>query len=86
MATCWYLYILRCADGSLYTGITTDLERRTKEHNEGKAGARYTKTRRPVELIYSETADNRSVASKREATIKKMSRREKLNLLKERRQ
>lgn len=82
MTACWYLYILRCADGSLYTGITTDLERRTHEHNQGKAGAKYTKARRPVELIYSEAVDSRSVAAKREAAIKKMSRQNKLALMK----
>ncbi|MGC1507718.1 GIY-YIG nuclease family protein [Ketobacter sp. MCCC 1A13808] len=82
MSSCWYLYILRCADGSLYTGITTDLERRTREHNQGKAGAKYTKARRPVELVYSEVSENRSSASIREAAVKKMSRREKLALMK----
>ena len=49
----WFVYILECADGSLYTGITTDLERRVSEHNEGKLGARYTRARRPVKLRYS---------------------------------
>ncbi len=77
----WHVYILRCADGSLYTGITTDLTRRTREHNEGRAGARYTRVRRPVELVYSETAATRSEASRREAAIKKLPRSRKLLLL-----
>lgn len=77
----WFVYILRCADTSLYTGITTSLERRTREHNEGRAGAKYTKVRRPVELVYSEVAANRSEASRREAEIKRMSRADKLLLV-----
>ena len=71
--TCWQVYILRCADGTLYTGITNDLVRRVMEHNEGKAGARYTRSRRPVTLVYSEAAANRSEASKREHVIKSLS-------------
>ena len=70
--TNWHVYILRCADGTLYTGITTDLARRVEEHNNGKAGARYTRSRRPVALVYSEAAANRSEASKREHAIKKL--------------
>jgi putative endonuclease len=77
----WYVYILECADGSLYTGITTDLERRLREHNEGKLGARYTRARRPVALRYSATFENRSEASVEEAKIKKLSRRKKLELV-----
>ena len=77
----WYVYILECADGSLYTGITTDLERRLREHNEGKLGARYTRARRPVSLRYSATFENRSEASVEEAKIKKLSRRKKLELV-----
>lgn len=77
----WHIYILRCADGTLYTGITTDLARRLGEHNQGGAlGARYTRSRRPVELIYSETADSRSAAAKREAALKKLDRAAKLAL------
>lgn len=77
----WHVYILRCADGSLYTGITTDLARRVEEHNQGGAlGARYTRSRRPVQLIYSETADSRSAAAKREAALKKLDRPAKLAL------
>jgi putative endonuclease len=77
----WYVYMLRCADDSLYTGITTDLERRTQEHNHGRAGARYTRVRRPVKLVYSETLASRSDAASREAAIKKLSRPQKLLLL-----
>ena len=77
----WYVYILRCADDSLYTGITTDLERRTHEHNHGRAGARYTRVRRPVQLVYSETLASRSEAACREAAIKKLSRPQKLMLM-----
>lgn len=73
--------MLRCADGSLYTGITTDLERRIAEHNgDGPAGARYTRSRRPVQLAYRETAINRSAASQREAALKRLDRARKLAL------
>jgi putative endonuclease len=79
----WAVYILRCADDSLYTGITTDLERRVSEHNGNSpgAGARFTRSRQPVTLVYSETASNRSEASKREMAIKALSREQKLALL-----
>jgi putative endonuclease len=76
----WHVYILRCVDGTLYTGITTDLDRRLTEHNSG-TGARYTAARRPVELFYTERADDRSDASRREVEIKAMSRAEKLGLI-----
>lgn len=73
--------MLRCADGSLYTGITTDLDRRLAEHNgDGPAGARYTRSRRPVQLVYNEAARNRSDASQREAAIKQLDRARKLTL------
>ena len=78
----WYVYIVKCSDNSLYTGITVDLERRVEEHNTSKKGAKYTKSRRPVHLVYSETHQDRSSASKRESAIKKLSRSEKLILLK----
>lgn len=75
--------MVQCADSSLYTGITTELERRVKEHNESQKGAKYTKVRRPVHLVYSEKYADRSSASKREYEIKKkMSREEKLKLIK----
>ncbi len=76
----WSLYILRCADGSLYTGITNDLERRVQEHNMG-SGAKYTRSRRPVVLEYSETHGDRSDASKREYAVKRMTRQQKRRLI-----
>jgi len=78
----YYVYILRCADDTLYTGITTELERRIDEHNGSDKGAKYTRMRRPVKLVYSEEYSDRSAASKREYAIKKkMSRAEKLKLI-----
>ncbi len=77
-----YVYILKCADGSLYTGWTTDLEKRIAVHNSGN-GAKYTKSRLPVELIYYEEFENKSDALKRECAIKKLSRTEKLKLISE---
>ena len=78
----YYLYILKCCDNTLYTGITTDLVRRVKEHNASKLGAKYTTVRRPVKLVYSQEFDNRSEASKQEYLIKQLSRLEKLKLIK----
>lgn len=78
-----YVYILRCADDSFYTGYTTDPERRTRVHNSGK-GAKYTRARRPVELIYTEEYDDRTEAQRREYAIKQLSRAEKEKLIKER--
>lgn len=78
-----YTYILKCRDGSLYTGWTTDLERRLKEHNSGK-GAKYTKSRRPVVLAYYETFDTKEEAMKREYAIKHLKRKDKLMLLESR--
>ena len=78
----YFTYILQCSDTTLYTGITTDLERRVHEHNNSHKGAKYTKLRRPVTLVYSEIVENRSEASKREHAIKKLSRQEKLELIK----
>lgn len=75
-----YVYILKCCNGSLYTGWTTDLEGRLKAHNRG-TGAKYTRSHRPVELVYFEMQKSRSDALKREAYIKKLSREEKLVLL-----
>ena len=75
----YYLYILKCADGTLYTGITTDLDRRLREHNSSSLGSRYTCARRPVVLIYSKNFPDRSSASIEESRIKKLSRREKLD-------
>lgn len=77
----WFVYMLRCADGSLYTGITTDVVRRVAEHNgEGAPGARYTRSRRPVELVYLEAAASRSDATRRETAIKRLDRERKLAL------
>ena len=75
----WQIYIIECRDGSLYTGITIDLEKRLAAHNAGK-GAKYTTSRGPVRLVYREGAANRSEASKRENAIKKLSRNNKLAL------
>ncbi len=77
----YYIYILKCKDKTLYTGITTDLDRRVTEHNTSKLGARYTSARRPVNLIYSEKFKNRSSASKEEARIKKLKSADKLKLV-----
>ena len=74
-----YCYILQCADGTFYTGWTTDPERRLKQHNKG-IGAKYTSTRRPVKLVYLETHPNRTDAMKRELAIKKMKRGQKSRL------
>jgi len=75
-----YCYILECADGTFYTGWTTDVERRVKVHNAGQ-GSRYTRLRRPVRLVYLETHPNRSVAQKRELAIKRMPRVKKIELI-----
>jgi predicted GIY-YIG superfamily endonuclease len=76
----WFVYMLRCADGTLYTGIAKDVSRRCQQHNAGTA-SRYTRSRLPVELVYKERRTSRSMALKREAAIKGMSRREKLALI-----
>lgn len=75
----WFLYLLRCADGSLYTGITTDPQRRLREHNAGQGGA-YTRARRPARLVYQEARLDRSSALKREYEIKEWSRIRKNSL------
>lgn len=78
----WLVYILRCSDGTLYTGITTDLARRVAEHNDDdRLAARYTRSRRPVELIYHESCDNRAIAAQREYAIKQMKRQAKVQLI-----
>ena len=79
-----YVYMLRCADDSLYTGYSTDLDKRLKEHNgEGKKpGAKYTRPRRPVQMVYSRYFMSRSAAMKREAAIKQLTKPEKLDLIK----
>jgi putative endonuclease len=76
-----FVYILECADKSLYVGCTNNLKKRLKQHNESKWGAHYTKIRRPVDLIYSETLPNLKIARRREAEIKGWCREKKLRLL-----
>jgi len=81
MPAAWWVYMLRCADGTLYTGITTDVARRVAEHNgEGGPGARYTRSRRPVALVHIEAASSRADACRREAAIKQLNRARKLAL------
>jgi predicted GIY-YIG superfamily endonuclease len=76
----WTVYIVRCADSSLYTGIAKNVARRIKQHNAGR-GAKYTRSRLPVELVYSESADTRETALRREIEIKRLKRGEKLKLI-----
>lgn len=76
----WFLYILECCDGSFYTGVTTDIDRRLRGHQEGKA-SRYTRTRRPVVLAYREECGSRSVALARECAVKSLSRQRKEELI-----
>ena len=80
MESNWYLYILRCGDGTLYTGITTDVEKRLETHRTGK-GAKYTRGRQPLELVYRESCGTHSDALKREIAVKRMNRQEKEALL-----
>ncbi len=78
----WYVYLLRCADGTLYTGVARDVQRRLRQHNgELVGGAAYTRARRPVELLWTEVCADRSAAQQREAAIKALPRREKLRLI-----
>lgn len=78
----WYVYLLRCADDSLYAGICIDLQRRLMEHNhDNKKAARYTRVRRPVEMVYHEPCSDRAHASQREYQLKKMSRQQKLLMI-----
>jgi putative endonuclease len=81
----WYVYMLRCNDATLYTGITTDIERRIQEHN-GLKAAKYTRARQPVSLLFSKKAKTRSAALIEEARLKKLSREEKLALVERYRQ
>ncbi|WP_281559708.1 GIY-YIG nuclease family protein [Thalassomonas sp. RHCl1] len=83
MSSSWYVYFLRCADNSLYAGITTDLKRRVNEHNtSNKLAAKYTRVRRPVDLVYAEQLHTRSDASSREYQLKRLSKRAKEQLVK----
>ena len=77
----WYLYILRCGDGTLYTGITTDVQARFAQHQAGK-GAKYTRGRGPLEVVYTEECEDHSAALKRELVVKALSREEKEKMLK----
>lgn len=77
----WFVYIVRCSDNSLYTGITTDLERRIDEHNNSPKWAKYTRIRRPVEISYFSEWENKSEASKEEYRIKQLSKLQKENLI-----
>lgn len=76
----WYVYILRCKDGTLYTGSTDDVARRLAVHNSGK-GAKYTRSRTPVEVVYTEECESYSAALKREYAIKQLTRQQKLELI-----
>ena len=76
----WFVYMLRCGDDSLYTGCTDHVERRLAVHQSGK-GAKYTRSRLPVELVYQEEVADRSAALRREAAIKKLTRKQKIELL-----
>ncbi len=77
----YFVYILECADGTFYTGITNDLEKRVFAHNNLKQGAKYTKQRRPVQLVFSERKRNKGNALKRELKIKRMTREQKKSLI-----
>ncbi len=81
MNSAYFVYVVQCTDDTYYTGITTDLTRRIEEHNTSPKGARYTRTRRPVVLRYSEKYPNKSEALKREMAIKKMKRAAKIELI-----
>ena len=76
----WSVYILRCGDGTFYTGITNDLDKRIESHSNGQ-GSKYTRSRLPVELIYQEQVENRSEATKRELEIKGLSRKDKMKMI-----
>ncbi|NNJ90119.1 MAG: GIY-YIG nuclease family protein [Gammaproteobacteria bacterium] len=78
----WFVYMLECADGSLYTGVSNDLAKRVEKHNAGK-GAKYTRSRLPVKLVYSETAPDKGEALKKEIKMKQLSRAEKLVLIRQ---
>jgi len=77
----WQVYILKCKDGAFYTGITTDITRRVIEHNSSTLGAKYTRARRPVKLVFIRRKKNRSLAAREEWRIKNMSRQEKRKLI-----
>jgi putative endonuclease len=78
----YFIYVLECADRTFYTGYTNNVEKRVNDHNNGRAGARYTRGRRPVKVVYVEAVATLSIALQREAEIKKLSRAQKMLLLK----
>ena len=80
MESKWYLYLLRCGDGTVYCGITTDVEKRLAQHRSGK-GAKYTRGRQPLELVYTEECADHSAALKRELAVKALKRKDKLALM-----
>lgn len=82
----WSVYIIQCDDGTLYTGVSTDVERRFVEHRDHPRGAKYFNGRKPVEVVYREAGHSRSSACKRESAIKKLNREEKLLLVNEKRE
>jgi putative endonuclease len=77
----WWLYVVECSDGTLYCGVTTSISRRVSEHNTSQRGAKYTRSRRPVSLVYTEQCSSRSDALRREAAFKRMTRKQKLHLI-----
>ena len=78
----WFVYVVQCSDNTLYTGVTTDVNRRVHEHNTSSRGAKYTKSRRPVKLTYSINFENRSLAQRAESRFKKLTRRQKEEVVK----
>lgn len=77
----WYVYMIRCENDTLYTGVTTDVDRRFKEHKEGKTGAKYTRANKPLAVVYTKRFKNRSNAQREEWKIKKLSKAEKETLI-----
>jgi len=77
----WFLYVAECSDKSLYTGITTDIDRRINEHNHSKKGAKYTASRRPVQIVFAKIFESQSSATKAESQFKKLRREEKLKII-----
>ena len=80
----WYLYVVNCSDGTLYTGVTTNIDRRVHEHNTSKRGAKYTKTRRPVKLLWSKEYASRSEAQSAEYEFKRLFHKQKLQIINKR--
>ncbi len=77
----WFVYIVECADNTLYTGITTDISRREEEHNSSDKWAKFTKMRRPVKIVFTQECEDRSDASKKEYAIKKLTRKQKVEII-----